>query len=233
MVSHGRLRAYRKLPKATASWICDSRGFTELSQYGKWTIEPDSYVRAVRRYAGEIGQLVWASPQDWMCEPWIIEKTGLSVWEHQVRTVENLVLLRALAPDVPFIPVIQGWVLPDYLDCVALYSHAGVDLSREPVVGLGSVCRRQATGEVHEIVSTLAGQGLRLHGFGVKTAAVAAVGTMLVSADSMSWSYAMRRQKPGGCEHGLTKWARNCPGCAVEWRDKLLSKLAGVEQDGD
>jgi hypothetical protein len=99
-------------------------------------------VAAVRRYRDEIGRLAWAAPQDWMCEPWIIAKTGLSIAEHQRRTVENYLTLRTLAPDLPFIPVIQGWRRSDYLACVEMYVEAGVDLATAPVVGLGSVCRR-------------------------------------------------------------------------------------------
>ncbi len=34
------------------------------------------------RYRDEIGCLLWAAPQDWMCEPWITAKTGLTVAEH-------------------------------------------------------------------------------------------------------------------------------------------------------
>jgi hypothetical protein len=43
-----------------------------------------------------------------MCEPWITAKTGRTVAEHQRRTVDNLVRLRGLAPDLPIIPVVQG-----------------------------------------------------------------------------------------------------------------------------
>ncbi len=34
------------------------------------------------RYRDEIGCLLWAAPHDWMCEPWITAKTGLTVAEH-------------------------------------------------------------------------------------------------------------------------------------------------------
>src|SRR5262249_181684 len=65
--------------------------------------------------------------------------------------------------------VVQGWQLADYLACVQLYRSAGVDLTRLPLTGLGSVCRRQSTGQIAVIVTTLASLGLRLHGFGIKT----------------------------------------------------------------
>jgi len=229
MVSHGRLRTRKRLPQATAPWVCDSRGFTELSQRGRWTIGAREYVAALRRYAREVGRLEWASPQDWMCEPWILSKTGKTIPEHQQLTVESVLLLRALlAGEVHVIPVLQGWTLPDYLACVRLYAAHGVDLRAEPVVGLGSVCRRQATDEIHTIVSVLSAMGLNLHGFGVKTAAIEAVGPLLESADSEAWSYGARRRIVH-CAHGLVKWAANCRMCAIDWREDVLSRLGHVQ----
>jgi hypothetical protein len=55
---------------------------------------------AVRRYRDEIGSLDWAAPQDWMCEPFILAKTGLSVREHLRRTVADYLRLTELAPDL-------------------------------------------------------------------------------------------------------------------------------------
>lgn len=127
---------------------------------------------AVRRYAKEIGHLDWAAPQDWMCEPFILAKTGLSVVEHQRLTIANYLRLKELAPDLPFAPALQGWERADYLACAAMYEAAGVDLAAEPVVGVGSVCRRQATDEIGAIMAALSGLGLRLHGFGVKAEAL-------------------------------------------------------------
>jgi hypothetical protein len=48
-------------------------------------------------------------------EPVMLAKTGLTVAEHQRRTVANYLQLRALAPEVAFIPVLQGWTTGDYL----------------------------------------------------------------------------------------------------------------------
>ena len=78
-VSDHTLRAYKTLPIAKAAWALDSGGFTELSQHGTWATGPTPRVYAdrVRRYRDEIGGLAWAAPQDWMCEPFITERTGL------------------------------------------------------------------------------------------------------------------------------------------------------------
>jgi hypothetical protein len=232
-VSHRRLARYRPLPVARCRWALDSGAFSELSIHGRWTLTPHAYVAAVRRYRDEITHLAWAAPQDWMCEPAVVARTGLSVREHQRRTVENLLQLRALAPDLPIIPVLQGWALDDYLACVAMYAAAGIDLTREHLVGLGSVCRRQSADEIAVIVMRLHEQGLRLHGFGVKTEGLRRYGRYLMSADSMAWS--LRGRYVCGCRHQGSRQRAplseaNCLHFAREWRHRLVGSLAHAEQ---
>lgn len=217
-ISHRRLSGRASFPRARMSWALDSGGFTELSMNGAWTVTAAEYARAVRRYADEIGRMDWAAPQDWMCEPWIVEKTGLSVAEHQRRTVANFLELRELVPEV--VPSIQGWLLDDYRRCLDMYRDAGVDLTTYPTVAIGSVCRRQATSEIGEIVSAMSAEGLRLHGFGVKSLGLRKYGQHLTSADSMAWSF-RGRHVPGCTESHKTE--ANCYRFALEWRAKATA----------
>src|SRR5579859_3032474 len=239
-VSHRALSRYKAFRSATHGWALDSGGFTELSQYGGWRTIPAAYAEAVARYDAEIGKLEWASPQDWMCEPWIIHGgngapgTHLSVGEHQRRTVANFLELQALWPQVsdsecPFMPVLQGWTIGDYLHCADRYAAAGVKLAEYPVVGVGSVCRRQGTVFAAALVEMLS-PDLALHAFGVKTQGLLTFGHQLTSADSMAWSYNGRRSPPlPGHTH------KNCANCleyAVMWRSALLDRVESHrEQD--
>jgi hypothetical protein len=219
-VSDRRLRVRVRLPRAASRWALDSGGFTELSMHGRWETSPQEYVERVNRYHEEIGKLDWAAPQDWMCEPQIREKTGLTVEQHQARTIENYHELRALAPHISFTPVLQGWVLDDYLRHVEMYAASGVDLFSAPVVGVGTVCRRQATAEGVEIIRTLAGLGLRLHAFGFKRLGLRKCASMLASSDSLAWSFRARRSEPlPGCTH---KSCANCFKFADKWRTETL-----------
>jgi hypothetical protein len=227
-VSHRRLKRYRTLPVAATRWALDSGGFTELSMYGEWRTEEEEYAEAVARYRDEIGQLDWAAPMDWMCEPWIVAKSGKSVEHHMALTVANYVVLRDVWPDLPFVPVLQGWVMDDYLRCIEMYEQVGVDLRDEPTVGLGSVCRRQATDEIGRIVERLSRGGIRLHGFGVKGDGLARYGWMLNSADSMSWSARGRRIKP--CPHSSAQSCANCRPHALEWRRRALRATSSPVQ---
>jgi hypothetical protein len=221
-VSHRRLSKLRRLPRATVPWALDSGGFTELSMHGRWTIGPAAYAAEVRRYRDEIGSMTFAAPQDWMCEPHVTHETGLDVPSHQQRTVDNYLDLLALAPDLPWIPVVQGWEAPDYWRCVELYAARGVDLSALPLVGVGTVCRRQALASAREIVHSLASlYGLRLHGFGFKKQGIARCTPWLASADSMAWSYAARRRAPMPGHALRHKRCNNCLEFALEWRAGL------------
>lgn len=221
-VSRTRLQHRRTLPRAAVPWMLDSGSFTELARHGEQTMTAAQYATFASRCRDEIGRLDWAAPQDWMCEPFMLARTGLTVAAHQQLTVTNYLELRSIAADLPFRPVLQGWTRDDYLRCADLYDRHGIDLATEKRVGLGSVCRRQDTAEADRIVRALA--PLRLHGFGVKITGLQRFGHRLASADSLAWSYNARRNPPmRGCTH---KSCANCPRRAVWWRDRLLTSLS-------
>lgn len=227
-VSVRRLRRIRTWRPASCRWAMDSGGFTELSMHGRWTVEPSRYADEIDRAASEIGGLDWAAPQDWMCEPQILARTGLTVAEHQARSVASVVALRGMVGSARVIPVIQGWKIDDYHRCVDLYASAGIDLTSEPVVGVGTVCRRQSTVEGRQIIESIAARGISIHGFGVKVAGLREYGDTMTSSDSMAWSFGARRRPPlPGCQH------RNCANCmryAMEWRSRVVAVADGPSQ---
>lgn len=223
-VSHRTLRDRTTLPRALGSWLLDSGGFTELSLYGEWRTQARDFMHSVRRYAAEIGGMVGAACQDWMCEPEMLRKTGRAVREHQALTVASLLRLRHLAPELPWFPVLQGWEPDDYRRHLDAYARAGIDLTREALVGVGSVCRRQNTRALARVLAAVSGYGLQLHAFGVKTQGLVRAGRLLASADSMAWSATARRDeiRLAGCPH------RTCANCliyAMEWRAGVLAGL--------
>jgi hypothetical protein len=220
-VSRRRLTGMKNLPRALGPWALDSGGFTELNMFGRWETSPAEYVADVRRFHEEIGGLEWAAPQDWMCEPMVVAKTGLSVAEHQRRTIENYLDLTARWPDGPFVPVLQGWVQRDYMSHVEQYDKAGIDLSTLPLVGLGTICRRQNTSTAELIVRSLAGLGIKLHGLGFKITGVQHCGDVLASSDSLAWSYAARRRQIRVPGHSH-KCCNHCLEWAMQWRERVV-----------
>jgi hypothetical protein len=216
------LRKYKTLPESIGPWCLDSGGFATLSTHGKWQSSRKNYSQFVERCVNEVGNLQWVAPMDYMCEPSVVAKTGLSVREHQLRTIESFLFLRDRLGKI-VTPVLQGWRLPDYFWHIEMYQEVGVDLW-DTTVGIGSVCRRGQTGEIVRILSLLADEGLRLHAFGVKGDALALVHKRLESADSMAWSFAGRYDPPlPGCT--THKNCANCPKYAEQWRENLLERI--------
>lgn len=241
MVSHRTLgaRSIDSLPRATAPWVLDSGGFTEIGMFGGWATSPKQYATAVRLYAEQVGMLAWAAPQDWMCEPDMIAGggwkvgTGLDVAEHQRRTVENFIELRSIAPDLPIIPVLQGWQPDEYERCAEMFTAAGVDLAAEPVVGIGSVCRRTVSDHrvAERSIRRIAPHVGPLHGFGVSLDGLDLYGDALGSSDSLAWSFWARHDSTHilDCDRPLSKHGRpysfaNCPGCALAYRREVLRR---------
>jgi len=233
-ISRRQLAKYQVLPRARAPWALDSGGFTELNKAGRWTLSAVDYVAEVRRFRDEVGRLQWAAAQDWMCEPFVLAKTGKTVVEHQRLTIENALELLALAPEIPWCPVIQGWDLDDYQRHADAYEAAGIRLASLPIVGVGSVCRRQHSAQAEAIFRALSRRGIALHGFGLKSKGLARSARYLASGDSLAWSYSARRNpEPGGCPHGPHRGEtpKNCANCAeyaLAWRLRLLASCPGV-----
>lgn len=195
-VSVNRLRS-RKGPFAVGDWIMDSGAFTEISTHGHYRHDVASYAAEIRRWANN-GRLLAAVAQDWMCEPFIVKKTGLSVERHQLLTVERYdALLAEDTAGVYILPVLQGFAPSGYERHLEMY---GERLKRGQWVGVGSVCKRNARPQ--EVAAVLLAikqkrPDLRLHGFGLKSTALAdpLVRSLLETADSMAWSFAARREK--------------------------------------
>lgn len=227
-ISRRRLAEYAVPPMARGVWALDSGGFSELSLFGKWETDPGTYMQEVYRWRDAVGNLAWAAIQDWMCEPMITARTGLSVREHQKRTTASYFTLTRFAGDLPWMPVIQGWEQDDYLQHVEDYALAGVDLATLPIVGLGSICRRQGTAMAEGLIREIHAMGIKVHGFGFKLTGLARVGSCLASADSMAWSFAARRSAPlPGHTH---KSCANCLGYAIKWRQRVQEILARPQQ---
>jgi hypothetical protein len=227
--AHGRPEEF---PKGRVQCVFDSGGYSQLSLYGEWTITPDDFGGAVYRFMDNGIMPTWVAPQDWMCEPEILAKTGLTERIHQELTTESVLYLRENFPHANWITVVQGGSPEAHLAHVEMYREAGIDLTKEHIVGLGSVCRQQSTKKIVATVSTLHAAGLRLHGFGVKRTGLAQIGHMLASADSLAWSYTARREqiRLDGCTHqGL---CNNCLTWALQWREDTLAILDRPTQLG-
>lgn len=243
MVSLNTLPA-TKAHRAAEPWFVDSGGFTELQQHGRWRTTAAQHAERCADVMERYGNVEWLSPQDWMCEPAVIEGgafktmrfagTGGSVLEHQERTVQNYLDLIDICEDMPWVPVLQGWTVEDYHHCADLYYSAGVDLRDNHLVGVGSVCRRESMPEAQQIMQSLAERGYLLHGFGFKQEGIAKCWPWMKSADSMAWSFNARAET-GSCGRsngrgGQVKSCANCRHYALAWYERTLACVGAPVQ---
>jgi len=172
-------------------WMMDSGAFTEITRHGEHRYTPQEYAAAIRRWS-VCGKLVAAVSQDYMCEPFVLARTDLSVRDHQRMTVERYDAIRKAVDCAAYtMPVLQGFWPEEYVAHVRQY---GPRLAEGQWVGVGSVCKRnKQPEEVEHVLMAIKRErpDLRLHGFGVKLTALASgvVRSLLYSADSMAWSY--------------------------------------------
>ena len=192
MISVNRLIG-RKSDFLAQHWIMDSAAFTRLSTHG------DHY--SLRFYADQVdrwshcGLMDAAVTQDYMCEPFILAKTGNSVIEHQVFTVERYMNLKRMVKKTYIMPVLQGFKPSEYVEHLKMYGNL---LCHGQWVGVGSVCKRNSNvRQIHKVLGAIkqARPDLNLHGFGLKLTALqdGFVRKCLYSADSMAWSFAARK----------------------------------------
>jgi len=206
----------KKMIKGCGEWIMDSGAFTEIFKHGRYRDSVEAYASEIVRWANNprAGLLLEAVSQDYMCEPDVLEKTGLDVPTHQRLTIERY---DALAGEllrrgsrVPVLPVLQGYAPEDYVRHIGAY---GERLGQGARVGVGSVCKRN--GSLRSILDVLiaireARPDLKLHGFGLKTNALSAplVRAFLSSADSMAWSFHARMQgRNANDSNEAARWA--------------------------
>ena len=197
-VSVNRLRN-RKSSFKVGDWIMDSGAFTTIAKHGGYPLPVEDYAADIRAILGRQthGNLLAAVAQDYMCEAWMLAKTGLTVAEHQRLTIERYDALLACRPGVYVMPVLQGYDPSDYVSHARQYWQR---LALGAWVGVGSICKRNGDPRAIEAVLLAINRerpDLRLHGFGLKTTALSSglVQQLLHSADSMAWSFAARRLK--------------------------------------
>ena len=217
-VSVNRLRN-RKGPFAVGDWIMDSGAFTEISTHGRWRHPVSEYADQIRRWKSN-GNLLAAVSQDMMAEPWILEKTGMTVEQHQRITIERYDELLVEDTGVYILPCLQGYAPADYVRHIEMY---GDRLAQGAWVGVGSICKRNGDPRAIQAVLqaiTKARPDLRLHGFGLKTTALADpwIRSMLYTADSMAWSYSARIAGRNGNDwREAMRWTENITTRPVQW----------------
>lgn len=221
-ISVNRLRR-RKGPFAVRDWIMDSGAFSTIFRHGGYPDPVSEYAAQIEKWKG-VGNLLEAVAQDYMCEPAMLLKTGLSVADHQRLTIERYDELLRLVTSCYVLPVLQGYAPDEYVSHIRQY---GDRLRSGSWVGVGSICKRNSSPRlILDVLIAIKTErpDLRLHGFGLKTTALVngTIRTLLESADSMAWSFAARRDGTGANDWRNAERFRLAVGRSTEYQGHLI-----------
>jgi hypothetical protein len=176
----------------------DSAGFVAAAHYGdyRWTLE--DYYDLVQAYPW-----TWHAALDFCVEPGVasdrpLRLLRLAATANMLARCRREAAYRGLPPPMP---VLQGWTVADYLQCVEWLPL----LEWPELVGLGSVCRRPVGGpdgllSILEAVDRVLPSHVRLHLFGVKSSALDQLRRhpRVASVDSMAWDSQARAERRTG-----------------------------------
>lgn len=165
-------------------WL-DCGGFTMLNRF-------EDYPFSIVNYANLIARLRphYYATMDYPCEPEISRSLGLMSNAERIKaTVNNAVELAEWESHLPgqMVPVIQGYAIDEYLECLHLHKEAG---TVRDYMAVGSMCRRISNKELGNLIPSLyyAAQKVgctKLHYFGLKLSpAVQVYADMIWSRDS-------------------------------------------------
>lgn len=168
----------------------DSGGFTAARRWGRYPWTSEQYADFVRASSRDV-PLAFCAILDYACEP-NVNRSILETNQQRIdATIANEVDCRKTAPELPWLPVLQGDNLAERAYDLARRRELG--LLPENYAGIGSVCGRGAVA-ARRVIRFYADQlfGVCYHAFGMHIGALddKIVPGALKSWDSYSWTWA-------------------------------------------
>ena len=167
----------------------DSGGYSFFRKWGDYPFSLEKYFEFIDIIT-ELYPVELVAIRDYPCEPTINRKDISTNKERIQKTVSNAVECIESKEDYPWIPVIQGYTLDEYLYCINLYEEVGISLAYSAI---GSICSRK--GNIHtirRIISEIAQRTKgKIHAFGLSLVYLQdpIIFNTLYSSDSAAWNY--------------------------------------------
>ena len=179
-----------RLPETVERVILDSGGFSFFSRWGDYPFTLEQYLDLVY-YIKDIHPLFRVVTLDYPCEP-EIDRSQLMTNEERInKTVSNTVRCFDSDNTLPWLPVIQGYTIQEYLSCIDKYKDAGV---MSDYWAIGSICSRKGSPyQIRNILATIKKhhESKKIHSFGLslKYLADPQVFHSIYSSDSSAWNW--------------------------------------------
>lgn len=216
----------------------DSGGFTAARRWGDYPWTHQQYVDFVRETTRDV-QLVFCAVMDYACERGVNRSIHPSNRARIDAGLANEQSLRALAPDLPWLAVLQGDSPAERTYDLVRRCHLGLLPAPGGVAGIGSICGRRA----REAAAVIRWYGRRLpgvsyHAFGLDVRALDVaddVALLLASWDSYAWLWARGRKfydRPGELHRRTGEtWSQYVSRLAHNYRDHTIQpRLARPRQ---
>lgn len=184
-----RFKIHRPPADHVATISIDGGGFTAAKRWGRYPWTPAQYADWIQEESDSV-TLDFCAILDYACERGVDRSTYRTNRDRIKATIRNEIACREAAPDLPWLPVLQGNTLEERdLD---LRMRRRIGMLPADYAGIGSVCGRTPS-EAGSVVKFYADRlpGLRFHGFGLHIQALDddAVFGALRSWDSYSWNW--------------------------------------------
>lgn len=217
-----RFRIRRPPADHIASIALDSGGFTACRRWGQYPWTHQQYIDFVRDTARD-ATLDFVAIMDYACEREVHRGIHATNRDRIHATLTNDLRLRDLAPDLPWLSVLQGNTLDER--AYDLARRRALDLLPTHHAGLGSICGRPAT-EAAAVLRWYAHQlpSVRYHAFGLDARALDndSAYFAVASWDSYAWNWARGRKGADRPPHLLRRpgetWSAHVARLAAEYQ---------------
>jgi len=220
----------RRPPSNVKTMCIDSGGFTAARRWGRYPWSVEQYVEFIRAVSRDV-PLDFCAILDYACEPSVDRSTLETNQERIVATIRNEARCYEAAPDLPWLPVLQGDTLEERSFDLAIRKEVG--MLPAGYAGIGSICGRGAVA-ARRVVKFYADQlpGRVFHGFGMHICALDddAVYAVVKSWDSYAWTWGRGQKgvdRPAECYHRTGEtWSSYTRRLAeFYWKETILPRL--------
>ena len=169
----------------------DSGGYSFFRRWGEYPFSIAKYIEFIYILKDDnMYPITLCAIRDYPCEP-DINRSQISTNKERIqKTVSNAVECFQADGNLPWIPVIQGYTIEEYLSCIQLYEDVGIPLD---YIAVGSLCSRKGNlHEIRKILTTIKQRtGAKLHSFGLSLVYLKdpIIFNTLYSSDSAAWNY--------------------------------------------
>ena len=181
LYSYAHVRKWKEFPNTHGLRMLDSGGFSLINKEGEYPYSFDEYIEFANKWKFD-----YVATMDYPCDARVhVSKIQLTHKERILRTVENTAYLIDKIPNL--LPVIQGYTIDEYAECIDLMRDAGV---LKDYCAIGSLCLRRSVKDIVNTVNAIHRliPNVKFHCFGLKLTSVFRMGTYLRSFDSAVWS---------------------------------------------